>query len=1233
MDRNDVFKRYSICERLDFERSETYIVYDNLFERNKRLTFLTQENLKKANLKNILNLYFLFSNQNIKSMEYLFEWGELSDKSYYFIRDARSLMKIKQHSFLIEDLKLLILDILIALYGIHRNGLYYGKIHENSIYYCFNRYDKHRNIHYVLSALPDNMKYREEQISLAQKWDIMSLGTAILKLLSKDDSDAFVIEDNNRNLMEKLSEYNIDSRTGEIIIDLIESRYDIVHYIKKILSNSELDKYPRLRSVYNEFLLSRFPKKNVIPDSFEKLWDTGKWLYIIEGSEGSGKTELLRLQSHELSKKGHSVLKIESLSETNTKISIYNNMLSFIRLFINNSRTHEAEGSPGLSEHDLLYALSLMKDRIKPVLMIDDLEYAEGDIYNLISMFIQSSIPVYVSQRDIAGKSRIHELAKKMENTDIQYISVQPWARNQVKDLLSIAFPFYKEDVLAFMLNKLCGYNIDKPKDIMRIVFQVNTYSGLDEIETGKLLRIITGIISKNLGSKPYPGDLSDIQKEILILLFLYPSDLKRLSDIVPLDPKEEFSFIEPLLKEGYIYEKNGVFSVNREIIGNNLVLDENPEYIQKIHKKIADFLILEAKKTKKYTPLVIAEHLFNSGSKREAAPFYLNAAINFEKKYNFDMAVKYYNIALSVYRRYKKEFSLEKQKKIHISLFDLYMKRGNLSNALQSLKNMQRVLPRDFEYYKRYSLYYRKKGDYRKAIAYVNKAAELLGRQNDKKKRLDIQTDLINILIEVGKFEKAYRLINDSLSFQKENGILDNRGYLLNLLGVVYLQFGSYDKAEKCLAEASEIEKNTKNYLVLPLIFNNLGIIYLAKGDFARSLSFYKRGLEICLRVNDIIGISRAYHNIGVLHKNSGQLNDAENYLMKSKIYHERANLTYGYSKDLQQLGHLYTLKGELNRAFSLLKESMRSSDKLYDKDSTAETLEYLGILYFFLGSYQESLQSLKEAKEKAMKTRNITLIISINMHLALIYLDLGDFSASGKHAGLALDEMKKTSIETSMSINESILDLCRKYMIYKSEGAGTADFKELSPEPVKRAIEREESPIQRFRLTKIYLDYLLSVHYFPAKSENICYKVPREIREAITALVDIMIDLNITESSRYYSLYCAFYQYLVSIEINGDDRFIANILKKSIESLDACINKDYSELIWRWEFMTALCYDKFTNPHKAKEHYQNTCDRLRSNSEGLSEPYDRLYAEVPFRDHICKISEARSGPKEQGL
>ncbi len=1233
MEKPDVFKRYSIGEKIDFERYETYIVYDNLFERNKRLTFLTQENLRKTNIKNLLNLYILFSNHNIKSMEYLFEWGRLSDNSYYFVRDARSLLKIKQHSFLIEDLKLLMLDILIALYGIHRNGRYYGKVHENSIYYCFNRYDSQRNIHYVLSALSDNMKYNEQQLALAQKWDIMSFGITILKLLSKDNSDALLNENDYSRLSEKLTEYNIDSETREILIELLDANEDVLYYIKKILSNDEMDRDPQLRAVYNGLLFSRFPKNHIGISNIKELDDPDKRLFILEGSEGAGKTELLNLQSQILRQKGHSIIRIESLSETNTRISIYNNLLNYIRNFLSDNDSKSQGSSPGFSEHHLLYGLSMLRDRTSPVLMIDDLEYAETDIYNLIGMFISSDIPVYVSHRaSTDGNDLMHELVRSTGSADIKYFSLDDWNRGQIEELLRIAFPSYRKDVFEFMLSKLCSYGIDKPKDIMRILFQINTYAGLDEIETGKLLRIITGIISKNLIRKPFYSEISDIQKEILIILFLYPGGLKRLADIIPLSEEDVSGIIEPMMKEGYIYEKNGIYSVNRELISNNLILDENPRYIRKVHKKIANFLIQEAKKTKKYSPLIIAEHLFNSGNKSEAAPFYFNAAINFEKSYNFDQAIKYYNIALSVYRSFKKTLSLEKQRKIYLSLFDLYMKRGNLSNALQSLKNMQTAFSNDFEYYKRYSYYYRKKGDYKKAITYINRAAEIIAGKKDKKKRLEIQADLINILIEVGKFEKAYKLINESLAYQKDNGLLDNRGYLLNLLGIVYLQFGAYDKAEKCLIEASELEMTTKNYLVLPLIFNNLGIIYLEKGEFKRSLSYYSKGLDICLKVNDIIGISRGYHNIGVLCKNSGQLSEAEKYFMKAKIYHERSNLRYGYSKDLQQLGNLYTMKGELNRAFSLLKESMRASDRLYDKDSSAETLEYLGILYFFLGSYQESIQSLKEGKEKAMKTRNMNLIISINTHLSLINIDLGDFESCLKHAGHALNELRKISYTKNIFLNNSLCDICAKYIDMQKNGpeviqvqlACASDPGCNYPEDIKKSIEAETLPISKFRLAKIYLDYFLSIHYLREETGKLDKTLSGRILDTILYLSDIMKDLNITKNSRYYDLYYRFYDCLIQADIKKDESFIANLLKKSIESLDTCINKDYSELIWRWEFLTGLCYHLFSNREKAKEHFRNTCSRLESTGESLPEPYNEYYLKVPFRKAVYNRSKS---------
>lgn len=1235
MERNDVFKRYSIIEKIDFEKYETYIVYDRLYERNKRLTFLIENDLKKCSISKLTDLFCLFSNQNIKSMEYLFDWGILQDGAIYFVRDARSLMKIKQHSFLLEDLRVMILDILIALFNIHRNGLYYGKVHQNSIYYCFNRYNDQRKIHYVLSALSDNMKFGDNEIEKAQKWDIMSFGITVLRILSKDDIDILLYEENHEKVFENLSEYNIEEDLKDIILGLIDSKHDALYFIKKILDKEEQSKYPELHAIYNEFLFSRFPKRHIPVKNIQNLDDLSNTLFFIEGQEGSGKTEVLNIQSQKLRKKGYALFRMDALSEICTRIGMHNNIFSYIQSYFPGEDLTATRDIPNDIKHHLFYALSVMKEKIKPIILVDDIEYADKELESLIKMFLQSGIPVFITQK-FANDHQGYDFIKSLNNIQQVFISLEKWDKDQIENILSISFPFYSDDIKEYILKKLCSYNIDNPKDIMRIIFQINMQIGLSEFDSGKLLRIITNIISKNLVKRPFYKDLSNIQKDILLILYLYPCDIKRLSIIQKTENHLVLENIESLMREGYIIEKNNIFMINKEFISNNILLNEKKKNVQSIHKKIADYLIADAKKTKKYSPLLIAEHLFNAGEKSDSAAFYFNAALNFEKNYNFDQAIKYYKISLSIYKGFKKKVSREKLKKIYISLFDLYIKRGNLSNALQCLKSMQASGIKDYDYYTRYSFYYRQKADYKKSINYINKAKDIAIRNNDKIQRASIQTDLIKILIEVGKYEKAYNLINEALAYQKENGILEQRGYLLNLLSLVYLQFGSYQKAEKCLLEATEIEKNSKNYLVLPLIYNNLGIINIDKGNFKKALVYYNNALDISLKVNDIIGISREYHNIGALYKIIGDFIEAESYFMKSKIYHERANLKYGKSKDLQQLGNLYTLKGELNRAFSLLKESMRSSISILDKDGAAESLEYLGILYFFLGSYQEAIQSLKEATERAQKTKNIRIMNSVNMNLSLIYLDLGDFTSSMLHARLALDDLKSLQIIRDYYINHAIVDICKNYInLQKDHQLNYADLDIPSNilerdgqmgyiESIKLLISKEVSPVSRFRMMKLYLDCLISIYYSYIKPHNQdeTDTLSAEFIKGIIDITDTMKYINIIETSKYYNLYYNFYERFAQIAIKKDIKFIANILNSSIDSLKTCIDKDYSELIWRWEYIVALSYYTFENNEKAKEHFANILSRLENNSENLNEPYSDHYINAPFRKAIYDLS-----------
>lgn len=1210
MDRSDLFKRYRIGEEIGSEKYESYIVYDRLLERDKRLTIIHKDRVTRFDQVNLATIFDLFSNQNIQSMEYLFDWGFFSCGGIYILRDARSLLRLKQHLFLLEDIGLLVLDILIALFNIHRNNACYGKIDQNSIYYCFNRYSNKRKIHYVLSAVPEAATCFDDQFEKAQREDIRGLGITVLKLISKTEISNTISKEDLARIFDNLYEHGIDKDYVSILIELVESKHDALYYIRKLLDMADNEKYSVLKAVYKEILYSRSPIKHIKVKHLEDLNDTDKRLFIIQGSEGSGKTELLNYISQKYRREGSSILMIDPNSEVSTKIGIYNNIYNYIHSYFPNTELTQTESSYRDLEHQLFYALSLMKDKLKLVMLIDNIEYAEPELKDLIRMVLHAKVPLFIT-RNTNLELNIDDLAGPSSREIISIIDLGPWNDSQIMELLAVQLAFFTKECINLVFDKLDQYGIKTPREIVSTIFKIYTKTGIYNTDKAELQKLTTSVISGSIAKKSSFDNLNDEYKKLLITIYLYPCEMEKLSDIMSISIEDLTAILSKMKTEGHIHDQNGIFVINEDIICCDTLLKQNLPQISITHGFIAEHLIREAKRTRKYSPLLIAEHLFKAGKKSESAAFYFNAAINYEKNYNFDLAIKYYNIALSLYKNYKKDRSKDKVRKAYQNLFDLYIKRSNFSRALQCLKSLKAGHMEDYDYYKKYADYYHRRGNYKKAISSLNKAKSLINGKNDIPRIISIQTDLTKILIEVGKYEAAYKTINEVLALQKEKGTLENRGYLINLFGIVHMHFGSYDKAEKLLLESAELEKNTKNYLVLPLVYNNLGIIYSIKGDYNKSLVYYERALEISLRINDVSGIGSGYHNIGILQKITGELNKAESYFMKAKIYHERANLKYGLAKDLQQLGSLYTLKGELNRAFSLLKESMRSSEFIYDKDSTAESLEYLGMLYFFLGSYQEAIQSLDEAIEMAEKTRNQKLSVSIHTHKSLVYLDMGNFENAIQSSKTAVFKLKKMKNIKDISLNYAILELCRNYLHTTNDHGNT--FRNA-----KALLENEVKPISKFRITKLYLDYMLSLYYSNFRRESSGREIletnEKDLATQIIGLLGMMKNINISDNSRYYGLYYEFYNSLISVDIKHN-KGLSELMSKAVLSLDGCIDKDYSELIWRWEFVLALCYNELEIESSAKQHLAQIVSRLESNRDNLPMPCNSQYINAPFR------------------
>jgi transcriptional regulator with GAF, ATPase, and Fis domain/TolA-binding protein len=249
---------------------------------------------------------------------------------------------------------------------------------------------------------------------------------------------------------------------------------------------------------------------------------------------------------------------------------------------------------------------------------------------------------------------------------------------------------------------------------------------------------------------------------------------------------------------------------------------------------------------------------------------------------------------------------------------------------------------------------------------------------------------------------ERARAFLGDSVPGEAIGKIEFREAYIL-------VAQGNYDDALKCgfrayrrLKHSSEHRDVADIQLLLADCYHRLGLIAQAEEFFMDALSSYRR-------IEDRVGIAYVYNNLGLLHKNSCRWNRAIASLSKSRDIAKNLGLTQHLIRVELNLGVVYAKLRRFTDALSAFSAASTMAERFGDQDKlTKATLmhgrtlvqcgehckaekyiltgqamasefgygreciladEFLGELMIARGKYEEALLNLQNALQKAKK------------------------------------------------------------------------------------------------------------------------------------------------------------------------------------------------------------------------------------------------------------------------
>ena len=304
------------------------------------------------------------------------------------------------------------------------------------------------------------------------------------------------------------------------------------------------------------------------------------------------------------------------------------------------------------------------------------------------------------------------------------------------------------------------------------------------------------------------------------------------------------------------------------------------------------------------------------------------------------DSAFYYYNKAKKIF---KKDLSWEYYVHCLNGLANYHYLGGNFQqleqNSLEAIEIAEKHLDGTSEAYtnavNNFGIYFKRKGDYRRALEYYKKTLDLELKHSTNK--LDIATSYNNIAVALsskGDYKEAIDHFIKALDFQRDT--VGENGYPV-----------------------------ARTYLML-------GNNYIKYGDPEKALNYYQDFLKIALKdgtpekrlqLSDLIS---CYQSICKMNIDKGNYEMANQYIQKAMALKQTDN-PHRKIQSYEILGLLNTETGNLQKALEDYKTAAQLAEEMYanhDKHITkARTQRRIGNAFIKLGKYEKALEHFQEA------------------------------------------------------------------------------------------------------------------------------------------------------------------------------------------------------------------------------------------------------------------------------
>lgn len=263
--------------------------------------------------------------------------------------------------------------------------------------------------------------------------------------------------------------------------------------------------------------------------------------------------------------------------------------------------------------------------------------------------------------------------------------------------------------------------------------------------------------------------------------------------------------------------------------------------------------------------------------------------------------------------------------------------------------------------------------GDYAQALLHLRESLALYRQLNVGTSAYDAY--VAETLADVGSVQSARgdnaeALINLNEALRVAETLPDRSraAYVLNSMGILYLEQEDFSKASACFDRSLQIYSTMNNRLEAARIGINIGVMRFRQGEYDGALKFFQDSLQVTQNTSVALA---AEQNIGAVYRAQGKYELASEWLNKNLARARESGNPVRLMEALWRQSEVLYAKGDYAEAIALATNALNLARKHNLLKHSYLALTSLGRCYRAGKNYEQAFAALRQAIEIVERLR----------------------------------------------------------------------------------------------------------------------------------------------------------------------------------------------------------------------------------------------------------------------